>query len=785
MYKRQVYNETVEGEDWTPNGVTAGESAFVTYINGHSRVRGNNQLDDKNGGQLGIDTVNDADGNAYYPDVKDNAVVLLHAGDSDPDHHYEPFNGAKSIAAAANGANGVIFDSIGKIYAWGDNTRGQIGDGTQDNREYPAAVLIDGGGAYIDFAEATLTRNDISDIPIHMFYDTIMRDNGTLETAVRQNDVIQIDLDNVVGVIGFTLFGESAYKPTGLTFESLNTEVAEFEANPNGGNNTTGKLYIKQKTGVTYLVAKDSRGNTGTIKLNVIPAGNDRSNVMPMIAVGENHTIALRSDGTVWSWGNNSYGQSGNGSKSSYTTIPVQVLKRENATASPSALTNVIKIATGGNHSLALTSDGHVYAWGTGVKGALGNGSQTEFNVQKYAVRVYGTTRSYYLGDSAEGTVTESIYGSRIIDIAAAGTGSDSKEGTKQYSYAIDADGNIFGWGYNYKGVVSPQDTYNAKMTLPRNITTRNTILKSARKLIPDKLGDTMHVLKADGQIITWGDNSNGIYGIGENISTSPSRASLPEKAIAAFGGTNNIMAILMDGGVAMWGDLRQGQLGYGSDSPEYLTVEKTPVRAYNFELAQRGAFPLSGDISEYVQVIYANGGQNDDGSYSSENLWSAGMYGAMLGRGTEHDNEILPVGRVFAGKTDVSGYVKNVILVSNGRTNSDISVITTDNGAVWAYGINENGIIGDGTTVDRYEPARVGTAYFLFDKYTYSLRVDDVEEPKRPTISSFNLLSGAEGTSTEEVELKWQTWDGSSDIVEVDSSTGKLTGKKLSLIHI
>ncbi len=227
-------------------------------------------------------------------------------------------------------------------------------------------------------------------------------------------------------------------------------------------------MYIKQKTGVTYLVAKDSRGNTGTIKLNVIPAGNDRSNVMPMIAVGENHTIALRSDGTVWSWGNNSYGQSGNGSKSSYTTIPVQVLKRENATASPSALTNVIKIATGGNHSLALTSDGHVYAWGTGVKGALGNGSQTEFNVQKYAVRVYGTTRSYYLGDSAEGTVTESIYGSRIIDIAAAGTGSDSKEGTKQYSYAIDADGNIFGWGYNYKGVVSPQDTYNAKMTLPK-----------------------------------------------------------------------------------------------------------------------------------------------------------------------------------------------------------------------------------------------------------------------------------------------------------------------------
>ena len=107
--------------------------------------------------------------------------------------------------------------------------------------------------------------------------------------------------------------------------------------------------------------------------------------------------------------------------------------------------------------------------------------------------------------------------------------------------------------------------------------------------------------------------------------------------------------------------------------------------------MGSKRCIPLSCDISEYVQLIYANGGQNDDGSYSRENLWSAGMYGAMLGRGTEDDSDILPVGRVLAGKTDVSGNVKDVILVSNGRTNDNISVITTDNGAVWAYGNNTN----------------------------------------------------------------------------------------------
>ena len=76
-----------------------------------------------------------------------------------------------------------------------------------------------------------------------------------------------------------------------------------------------------------------------------------------------------------------------------------------------------------------------------------------------------------------------------------------------------------------------------------------------------------MHILKADGQIITWGDNSNGIYGIGENISTSPTSHHFLKSNSCNLAVQIILLAILMDGGVAMWGDLRQGQLGYGSDS--------------------------------------------------------------------------------------------------------------------------------------------------------------------------------------------------------------------------
>ncbi|MCK4261195.1 MAG: hypothetical protein KAX49_19630 [Halanaerobiales bacterium] len=86
--------------------------------------------------------------------------------------------------------------------------------------------------------------------------------------------------------------------------------------------------------------------------------------VKPMVAAGTFHTIALKSDGTVWTWGYNWSGQLGDGTISHKTT-PVQV----------SNLSDITAIAAGDSHTIALKSDGTVWTWGHNYYGQLGDGT--------------------------------------------------------------------------------------------------------------------------------------------------------------------------------------------------------------------------------------------------------------------------------------------------------------------------------------------------------------------------------------------------------------------------
>ncbi|WP_439663455.1 RCC1 domain-containing protein [Lentzea sp. HUAS TT2] len=170
---------------------------------------------------------------------------------------------------------------------------------------------------------------------------------------------------------------------------------------------------------------------------------------------------ALRSDGTVWSWGNNFAGELGNGTKGGSSYIPVQV----------TGLTDVTTIVANGNARYALRSDGTVWSWGSNSEGQLGNGTGT--------------------GESGTAAPVRDLTG--VVSVAAAyATG-----------IAVRADKTVVAWGSHYHGAAGIGFA-NRLVTVP----TRIGKLSDGRAADVAKIIGT-YALRTDGSLWGWGGNTS------------------------------------------------------------------------------------------------------------------------------------------------------------------------------------------------------------------------------------------------------------------------------------
>ncbi|WP_345033827.1 hypothetical protein [Kutzneria kofuensis] len=216
-------------------------------------------------------------------------------------------------------------------------------------------------------------------------------------------------------------------------------------------------------------------------------------------------TYALRSDGSVWAWGDNTYGQLGNGTTNP-TTVPRRIPN----------LTGVTQIAAGQASGYALLSDGTVWAWGRNANGELGNGGTTD---QSAPVRV--------------GTLTG------VTSIAAIWTG----------GYAVKSDNTAWAWGSNvYGGLGTTATTGNA--TAPVQITL------SGVKSVAGGAGFTGYAIKTDGTVWAWGDNTDGQFGNGTSgaVSANAVQVSNLSGVTALVEGNGGALALKPDGTVSAWG---------------------------------------------------------------------------------------------------------------------------------------------------------------------------------------------------------------------------------------
>jgi alpha-tubulin suppressor-like RCC1 family protein len=252
------------------------------------------------------------------------------------------------------------------------------------------------------------------------------------------------------------------------------------------------------------------------------------------IDCGYYHTIALKTDGTLWSWGRNTNGQLGvNNTGNRFT--PVTTLLGG---------TNWKSIACGSYHTLALKTDGTLWSWGRNINGQLGVNNTTD-RLTPVTTLLGGTNwKSVAGGDShtvalkTDGTlwnwgsnsygqlgINNSITRSTPVTTLLGGTNWKSIDCGYFHTVALKTDGTLWSWGANNFGQLGVNDTTNRSTPVTTLLggTNWKSIASGGRYTV---------ALKTDGTLWTWGRNDFGALGINDTTNRSTPVTTL-------LGGTN------------------------------------------------------------------------------------------------------------------------------------------------------------------------------------------------------------------------------------------------------
>jgi alpha-tubulin suppressor-like RCC1 family protein len=425
------------------------------------------------------------------------------------------------------------------------------------------------------------------------------------------------------------------------------------------------------------------------------------------VGIGRNHTTAIKTDGTLWTWG---YGGSGRLGTNDTTTISTPVTTFAGGT-------NWKQVSTGDAiHTAAIKTDGTLWTWGFNLYGQLGNNSRTNrstpvttssggtnwkqvsssFNGTS-AVKTDGTLWTWGSGNA--GKLGGNNNTSRSIPSTTFVGGTDWKQVSSgiNHTAAIKTDGTLWTWGYNgdselgrFTDVKTPVTTFAGGNNWADTATTEPEDLYTLSSGI-----DHTAAIKTDGTLWTWGRGAFGQLGTND---TTPNRST----PVTTFtGGTNwkqissgdsYTAAIKTDGTLWTWGNTASGKLGRVS----FGSIRSTPITT--FAGGTNWADTATG-VAEELYTLSASGNTGTSGHIvaikTDGTLWTWGSatFG-RLGNAVATGSRSTPV-TTFAGGT-------NWKQVSGGYGNT--KAIKTD-GTLWTWGDGEYGKLGTNDTTNRSTP--------------------------------------------------------------------------------
>jgi alpha-tubulin suppressor-like RCC1 family protein len=547
-------------------------------------------------------------------------------------------NNVKQVIAGWQ--HNVVFKNDRTVWSWGRNNNGQLGDSTSNTRTSPVRVknisdlvAISGGEDHTlavkpDGSLRSWGQNDVGQLGIAAggsqyipVFIPGLNLGFTFQTAVSAGGYHSLALKSLGTVWGW---GDN-------NWGQLGDDTSIERHTPVNTLNLSDTVAIS--AGFTHSMALKSDGTIWSWGRNTygqlghhpyvnqdLPSQVPDLNGIFAIATGSYHSLALKSDGTVWAWGYNNYGQLGNSDQGTYSSTPRQTLN----------LTNVVAIAGGQYHSLALKADGTVWAWGYNYYGQLGNNT---WDNSQNPVQVFNLTD--------------------VVAIAAGGT----------HSMAIKTDGTVWTWGSNSDGKLGNNNPgVNSNVPVQANGLTEAIAIDGGQ--------DFSLALKANGTLWTWGTNGYGQLGDNTYVrKTVPTQLITPTDVISISGGYTYTLALKSDGKIWSWGNNIYGALG-----DDTVITRPYPVNVKNLNLGivvnpKVGASCFSTFVLKKNGTVWA---------------WGHNQYGD-LGINTWQDRYKLPVQTLLL--TDVISIVPGTYH----------ALALKSDGTVWAWGNNQYGQLGQG----------------------------------------------------------------------------------------
>jgi alpha-tubulin suppressor-like RCC1 family protein len=512
--------------------------------------------------------------------------------------------------------------SDGSVTCWGDNSVGQLGDGTTVARFEPVGVTGLSGVVALDAGDlhTCAVRDDggvwcwgagglgrLGDgttsartTPVQVTGLTTAVDvaaGGDSSCAVLSDRSARCWGGNQAGQLGngsFTTFSVTPVVVNGLA------DVVDLRV---GGSHACAVLL----DGTARCWGNHSSGQLGTNLIGATSSLTRTPNAvvglsdLTQIATGKAFSCALRSDGSVWCWGDNGFGQLGTNTFSSNANVPLGTI----------GLTGADVLGAGSDHACALRDDGAGWCWGSNVDGKLGNG-----------------------------LLPWQMILSRFPVAVSVPSGATSVDGGTRHTCMASATGPAHCWGTQLGGRLGNGRDANALTPVPA------TALGS-----PSLLSDACAVTW--GQLQCWGSNVDGRLGGGSTAGRvlAPVAVPSPSDVVHVASGRTHACSVGSDGTVQCWGKGTSGQLGNGA-----VVTSAAPVPVSGISTAIAVGVGLRHSCAVLADATVRCWGANDYGQLGNGSTVSSAVPVAPTGLGSVDE---LTVGNEFSCARSADGSVR------------------------------------------------------------------------------------------------------------------------------